>query len=156
MQYAQCTSNRFQKKTVFPILPDKNAEPDPAYMLNTNPGPVLRIPDQNFLHPGSDFFPSRIPDPHQIIKVFLPKKLFLSSRKYDPGCYPGSGSCFIYPYRIPVPRVKKTQDPGSGSATLSGSGFKPLLRQPTVLQIRPKPTETSVRRPDLAVFFIAS
>ncbi len=31
-------------------------------------------------------FPSRILDPHQIIYVFSPKKLFLSSRKYDPGC----------------------------------------------------------------------
>jgi hypothetical protein len=26
------------------------------------------------------------PDPQQRIKVFLPNKLFLSSRKYDPGC----------------------------------------------------------------------
>ncbi len=31
-------------------------------------------------------FPSRIPDPHQRISVFNPKKWFLSSRKYDPGC----------------------------------------------------------------------
>jgi hypothetical protein len=47
------------------------------------------IPD-----PGSEFVPSRIPDsgskifldahPHQRIKVFEPKKLFLSSQKYDP------------------------------------------------------------------------
>ncbi len=27
-----------------------------------------------------------IPDPHKRIKYFNPKKLFLSSRKYDPGC----------------------------------------------------------------------
>ncbi len=54
---------------------------------------VLRIQD---VYPGSEFFPSQIQDPgsrvkkildpHQRIQVFYPKKLFLSSRKYDPGC----------------------------------------------------------------------
>ncbi len=52
------------------------------------------IPD-----PGSDFFPSRIPDPNCLhpgsrilireFKYFNPqskKKWFLSSKKYDPGC----------------------------------------------------------------------
>ncbi len=42
---------------------------------------VLRIRD---VYPGSEFFPSRIPDPHQ--RIFLPKNWFLSSRKYGPGC----------------------------------------------------------------------
>ncbi len=54
---------------------------------------VLRIRD---VYPGSDFFPSRIPDPNcfhpgswiciKEFKYYNPKKWFLSSRKYDPGC----------------------------------------------------------------------
>jgi hypothetical protein len=59
------------------------------------------IPD-----PESDFFPFRIPDPNcfhlgsrirvKEFKYFNPKKWFLSSRKYDPGCSS----------RIPVPGVR--------------------------------------------------
>ncbi len=46
---------------------------------------VLRKRD---VYPGSDFFPSRIRDPHQRIYVFKPpKKWFLSTQKYDPGCF---------------------------------------------------------------------
>ncbi len=73
------------------------------------------IPD-----PGAEFFPFRIPDPgskrfpdphpHQRIKVFLPNKLFLSSRKYD--------LKFSSRIRFPDPGVLKAPDPGSGSATL--------------------------------------
>ncbi len=33
------------------------------------------IPDPNFFHPWSEFFLSRIPDPHKRIKYFLPKKM---------------------------------------------------------------------------------
>ncbi len=54
---------------------------------------VLRTRD---VYPVSEFFPSRIPDPgskrfpnphpHLRTIVFEPKKLFLSSRKYDLGC----------------------------------------------------------------------
>ncbi len=40
-------------------------------------GSGMFIPD-----PGSEFFPSRIKE----FKHFNPKKWFLSSRKYDPGC----------------------------------------------------------------------
>jgi hypothetical protein len=46
----------------------------------------------------------------------LTQKLFLSSRKYDLGC--SSRILIFYPSRIPDPGVKKTPDPGSGSATL--------------------------------------
>jgi hypothetical protein len=53
------------------------------------------IPD-----PGSDFFPSRIPDPNCLhpgsssknLGILTPKKAkkwFLSSKKYDPGCIKG-------------------------------------------------------------------
>ncbi len=52
---------------------------------------VLRIRD---VYPGSDFFSSRIrtvsiPDPGSASKnlsILTPKKWFLSSRNYDPGC----------------------------------------------------------------------
>jgi hypothetical protein len=54
-------------------------------------GSGMFIPD-----PGSDFFPSQIPDPNcfrpgsripiKEFKYFNPKEWFLSSRKYDPGC----------------------------------------------------------------------
>jgi hypothetical protein len=86
------------------------------------------IPD-----PGSDFFPSRIPDPNCLhpgsrilikeFKYFNPKKAkncFLSSKKYVPGCssrIPDPDADFL-PSRIPDPGVKKAPDPGSGSATL--------------------------------------
>jgi hypothetical protein len=87
------------------------------------------IPD-----PGSDFFPSRIPDPNCLhlgsrilIKEFnylltpkKAKKWFLSSKKYDLGCssrIPDPDADFL-PSRIPDPGVKKAPNPGSGSATL--------------------------------------
>ncbi len=89
---------------------------------------VLRIRD---VYPGSDFFPSRIPDPNCLLhrgsririkefKYFNPKKWLLSSRKYDPGCssrIPDSDAD-LTPSRIPDPGFKKAPDPGSGSATL--------------------------------------
>jgi hypothetical protein len=87
------------------------------------------IPD-----PGSDIFPSRIPDPNCLhpgsrilikeFKYFNPQKSkqkwFLSSKKYDPGCssrIPDPDADFL-PSRIPDPGVKKVPNPGSGSATL--------------------------------------
>jgi hypothetical protein len=106
------------------------------------------IPDPNFFpsririfsipDPRSKFFPSRI-----FIKecrYFHPKKLFLSSRIYDPGC--SSRIRIPDPAFLPIPYpgsgVKKALYPGSESATLidwptdlpyircrcgSGSGF---------------------------------
>ncbi len=82
--------------------------------------PLFSIPDPNCLHPGSRI---RIKE----FKYFNPKKWFLSSRKYDPGCssrIPDPDADF-YPSRIPDPGVKKAPDPGSGFATLTkyyGSG----------------------------------
>jgi hypothetical protein len=63
---------------------------------------VLRIRD---VYPGSEFFPSRIRIKE--FKYFNPKKLFLSSRKYDPEFLP-----------FPDPGAKKAPDPRSGSAKL--------------------------------------
>jgi hypothetical protein len=70
---------------------------------------VLQIRD---VYPGSDLFPSRIPDLNfshpgsriyiKEFKYFNPQNCFLSSRKYDPGLF------------IPGSRGQK----GTGSATL--------------------------------------
>ncbi len=84
-------------------------------------GSGMFIPD-----PGSDFFPSRIPDPNCLppgsririkeFKYFNPKKTkkwFLSSRKYDRGCssrIPDPDADFL-PIPDPDPGVKK----GTGS-----------------------------------------
>ncbi len=59
------------------------------------------IPDPTFFHPGSELSPSRIR-----IKEFKyfnpkkPKKWFLSSRKYDPGCSSRIRMLTFYPSRI--------------------------------------------------------
>jgi hypothetical protein len=92
---------------------------------------VLLIRD---VYPGSDFFPSRIPDPGSElfpsrIPDFNPKKWFLSSMKYDPGCSSRIRILTFYPSRIPDPGVKKAPDPETGSATLPvffGSGLCPI------------------------------
>jgi hypothetical protein len=79
-------------------------------------GSGMFIPD-----PGSDFFPSRIrifhPGSRIRIKEFKyfnpPKKWFLSSRKYDPGC--SSRIPDPDPYLLPIqdPGVKRAPGPGS-------------------------------------------
>jgi hypothetical protein len=52
--------------------------------------------------------------------------MFLSSRKYDPGCSHRNPDPDFYPPRVPDPGAKKAPDPGSGSATLTkGIGSKP-------------------------------
>ncbi len=73
---------------------------------------VLRIRD---VYPGSNFFSFRIrtvaiPDPGYASKnlsILTPKKRFLSSRKYDPGCSSQIQMLTFYPSRIPDPGVKK-------------------------------------------------
>ncbi len=66
---------------------------------------LIRIPLS--FHPGSEFFLSRILDPHQIIWVILPKKWFPSSRKYDPGWWSRIRILTFYISRIPDPGFKK-------------------------------------------------
>ncbi len=94
-----------------------------ANIFNQCCGSGMFIPD-----PGSDFFPSRIPDPNCLhpgsrilkeFKYFNPqkstRKWFLSSKKYDPGCssrIPDPDADFL-PSRIPDPGVKKVPNPGS-------------------------------------------
>ncbi len=76
-------------------------------------GSGMFIPDPNCLHPGSRI---RIEE----FKYFNPKKWFLSSRKYDPGCSS----------RIPDPDadVLPTPDPGSGSRGQKGTGSRIRIR----------------------------
>jgi hypothetical protein len=59
-----------------------------GYVLNMVLRSRIRI--NSISDPGSKFFPSRISIKE--IKYFLPKKLILRSRKYDPGVRPGSRS----------------------------------------------------------------
>ncbi len=89
--------------------------------------PVLLIrdiyPGSEFFHPGSRV--KKVPDPGSRIRihikeVFLTKKLFLSSLKYDPECSSRIQIRILifYPSWIPDPGVKKAPDPGSGTAVL--------------------------------------
>jgi hypothetical protein len=69
---------------------------------------VLRI---RHVYPGSDFFPSRIPDPNffhpgstsKNLNILTPKN-FLSSRKYDTGCSSRIRNLIFYPSRIRDPQ----------------------------------------------------
>jgi hypothetical protein len=72
---------------------------------------IFSIPDPNYFHPGSRIHIEEL-------NKFNPKKLFLSSRKFDPGCSSQIRILIFYSSRIPDPGVKKVPDPGSGSATL--------------------------------------
>ncbi len=66
------------------------------------------VPDPTFFHPEYEF------------KYFNPKKWFLSSRKYDPGCSSRIPITDPDPDFLPIPDpgVKRAPYPGSGSATL--------------------------------------
>jgi hypothetical protein len=71
-----------------------------------------------FFQPGSRV--KKVPDPGsgsatRKLSIFNPKKLILSSRKYDPGCLfritdPRSQ---IWIFATPDPAAKKASDPGS-------------------------------------------
>jgi hypothetical protein len=126
-----------------------DSEPDPHQNI-TSPDtgrcttktfsqPVLPIRD---VYPGSDFFPSRVrivsmPGSNCLhagsririkeFKHFNPKKWFLSSRKYDPGC---SSRIRI---TDPDPGVKKAPDPGS--ATLKPTTLYLKLLENPVLEL---------------------
>jgi hypothetical protein len=80
---------------------------------------LTRIPDPNFFHPGYEFFPSRIrifPSRIRIqkFKYFYPRKWFLSSRKYDPGCSS----------RIRILTFCPSLDPGSRGQKDTGSRIR--------------------------------
>ncbi len=95
------------------LLHKVNGKKTVLRILDVYPGSRIRlfsIPDPNCLHPGSRI---RIKD----FKYFNPKKWFLSSRKYDPGCSS----------RIP--------DPGSGSATLGKKFFFAEFRSESIAML---------------------
>ena len=80
----------------------------------------IRYPGSEFFHPGSRIHGqkdsgSRIRIRIKKLTYLLPKKLFLSSRKYDPGCSSRIRILIFYPFQIPDPGVKKAPDTGSGS-----------------------------------------
>ncbi len=94
-------------------------------LRNADPGCLSRIrlfsiPDpvsKRFLDTGSAFASKNF--------CILTQKLFLSSRKYYPGCSSRIRDHGFYPFRIPNPGVKKAPDyglripyPGSDYATL--------------------------------------
>jgi hypothetical protein len=67
------------------------------------------IPDPNISVPESEFGSKGHPIQDPLIEFFVfltPKKLLLSSWKYDPGCFfPDPGPGFLSPSRIPDPWV---------------------------------------------------
>ncbi len=75
------------------------------------PNPVLRI---------RDVFPSRIPDPHQRIKVFSPPKKFFALENMIRVLHNGSGS-WIFTH--PRSRVKQAPDPESATLAEPGSNL---------------------------------
>ncbi len=89
------------------------------------PLPVLRIRD---VYPGSRirpflfririFFHPRFRILIKEFKYFNPKKWFLSSGKYDPGCSSRIRIMTFYPSRIPDPGSRGQKGTGSGSAKL--------------------------------------
>ncbi len=83
------------------------------------------IPDPTFFHPGSRIRIVSIPDSGSasknlsILTPKKPKKWFLSSRKYDPGC-----SSRIRGFRIVTFYPSRIQDPGGQK----GTGFRIRIR----------------------------
>ncbi len=65
------------------------------------------------LDPRSEFFPSRIPDPHQRIKYFSPKNGFQTFGNMIRVVYPGSGYRIriFYPSRIQGSKRHRIPDP---------------------------------------------
>ena len=51
---------------ILSIIPPAELVPNGGSSVE-DPGCLSRIPDPTFFHPGSEFFPSRIPDPQQRI-----------------------------------------------------------------------------------------
>jgi hypothetical protein len=76
--------------------------------------------------PGSDFFPSQIPDPNCLhprsasknLSILTPKKWFLSSRKYYPGCS----------FQILDPDADFLSIPDPGSMGQKGTGSRIRIR----------------------------
>jgi hypothetical protein len=89
-----------------------------------DPGCLSRIPDPTFFHPGSRIRTFSIPDPGSssknlsILTPKKPKKLFLSSKKYDLGCSS----------RIPDPDADFLPIPDPGSRGQKGTRSRIRIR----------------------------
>ncbi len=83
-------------------------------------GSEMFIPDPTFSIPvpGSEIFPSRFPDPKffhsgstsKNLSILTQKIVFLSSRKYDPGCSSRIRILIFYPSRIQVSKRHRIPD----------------------------------------------
>jgi hypothetical protein len=108
--FSRCWKFRTKARTV--VFFRKNSSfADPGCLSRIR---IFWITDPNFFHPGSDFFPSRIGIKE--LKYFNPKKWFIISRKYDPGCFSR--------IRIPDPDFLLIPDPGSGGQRGTGSRIR--------------------------------
>jgi hypothetical protein len=93
---------------------------------------VLRIRD---VYPGSDFF--FVPDPRIRIKefkFFIPKKWFLWSRKYDPGCSSRIRILTFHPSRIQRSKRHRIPDPQHCIQVCKTSTYYDLLQKFTKYQ----------------------
>jgi hypothetical protein len=81
-----------------------------------DPGCLFRTSDPNFFHPGSEIFPTGSRIRIKEYKYFNPKKWFLNSRKYDPGCSSR--------FRIPDPEPDFLPIPDPGSRGQKGTGSR--------------------------------
>jgi hypothetical protein len=85
----------------------QNKKSDRVSVSVADPGRLSGIRIFSIPDPGSEFFPSRIPDPNffhpgsasKNLSILTQKKLFLSSRNYDPGR--SFRIQIFYPSRIP-------------------------------------------------------
>ncbi len=87
-----------------------NSAADPG-CLSRIPDPIFSIPDPNSFHPGS-----RIRIKEFKYRYFTPKKLFLSTRKYDLGCSSRIRILSFYPHRIRNTGILTWQGSWTGSA----------------------------------------
>ncbi len=78
-----------------------------------DPGCLSRIPDPTFSHPGSRIRIFFYPGSTSKNLSILIKKLFLSSRKYDPSCSSRMRILIFYPSRIPGPGSRGQKGTGS-------------------------------------------
>jgi hypothetical protein len=82
----------FQFSITYIYEPDSAPDPETQKQCSGS-GMFIQDPGSEFFHPGSRVKKflirigvKKIPDPHQKFKYFKPKKSFIYSRKYDPGC----------------------------------------------------------------------
>jgi hypothetical protein len=122
----------FTFRIVSGTIPDPQHQCGGSGMFIPDPGSDFlpsRIPDPTFYHPGSRIRTVSIPDPGSSLSILTPKKAkkwFLSSKKYDPGCSSRilDPDADFLPSRIPDPGVKKAPNPQHCTALTSTAQTK--------------------------------